>query len=92
MVVPAAMTFDLDLAPKAAGAVALLVTGGLIDRLFERRPKLLVYYGHVASFQIIPEPGAAPVGVNSHARFGLGEITPICGAHSPLPIDPAKLK
>ena len=35
MVVPAAMTFDLDLAPKAAGAVALLVTGGLIDRLFE---------------------------------------------------------
>ena len=62
------MTLDIDLVLKALGAVALLGVGALINHLVERRPRLLVYYGHVASFQLTqPEPDAHPVGVNTHA-------------------------
>jgi hypothetical protein len=62
------MALDLDTALKALGAMALLGAGALINHLMERRPRLLVYYGHVAAFQVTPpEAGAVRVGVNTHA-------------------------
>jgi hypothetical protein len=62
------VTLDIDLVLKALGGVALLGVGALINHFVERRPRLLVYYGHVAAFHITqPEPDATPVWVNTHA-------------------------
>lgn len=37
------------------GPISLLVIGALINRYFERRPKLLVHYGHIAAFKLNDE-------------------------------------
>ena len=60
------MTLDPMVVGGALWSVALLVIGGLITHWFERRPRLLVYYGHVAAFQPHP-PGGQPFGVDTHA-------------------------
>jgi hypothetical protein len=65
---PEDVILDLDLVLKALGSMALLGLGALITYLLERRPRLLVYYGHVAAFQLgQPESGSKPVGVNTHS-------------------------
>lgn len=46
------MIIDLSLVAKIAAPVALLFIGALINRYFERRPKLTTYYGHVSAFRL----------------------------------------
>jgi hypothetical protein len=58
------MTLDWNTALQAVGAVALLAAGAVIDRLFERRPKLLVYYSSIGAFQLTR--GGQQMGVNTH--------------------------
>jgi hypothetical protein len=53
------MAVDLSL-----GGVRILenFVGGLLNRIVERRPRLIAYYGHVGVFQISPPAGAQPPG------------------------------
>jgi hypothetical protein len=43
---------DWTLFANVAWPVALLVIGALINRYFERRPKLITYYGHTSAFRL----------------------------------------
>lgn len=61
------MTVDPSLVLKAVWSVALLGIGALIGQAAERRPRLLVYYGHVAAFQLPGTQGTPPLGLNTHA-------------------------
>jgi hypothetical protein len=43
---------DWSLFSNVAWPIALLVIGALINRYFERRPKLITYYGHTSAFRL----------------------------------------
>lgn len=61
------MSIDWMLVGKIAGPVALLFIGALINRLFERRVRLISYFVHTSAFRITPAAGAAPVPLHTHA-------------------------
>ena len=46
------MKTDWTLFVNVAWPVALLVMGALINRYFERRPRLITYYGHTSAFRL----------------------------------------
>lgn len=46
-----------DLITRIGTPIITLVVGAVISRVFERRPKLIVYYGHVSSFRVKPAEG-----------------------------------
>jgi hypothetical protein len=52
---------NLSLLVKIGGSLFLLVAGAFINRLFERRPRLIVFYGHVGRFHVQPpQPPLSP--------------------------------
>jgi hypothetical protein len=52
---------NLSLLIKIGGSLFLLVAGAFINRLFERRPRLIVFYGHVGRFHVQPpQPPLSP--------------------------------
>jgi len=61
-----ATNIDWKVVGGAAWSVALLVIGGWLNRLYEKRAKLISYFGHVSSFQTTP-PGGVSVQVNAHS-------------------------
>ncbi len=46
------MKTDWALLANIAWPIALLIIGALINRYFERRPKLITYYGHISAFRL----------------------------------------
>jgi len=46
------MKADWNLFANIAWPVVLLVVGALVNRYFERRPKLITYYGHTSAFRL----------------------------------------
>lgn len=46
------MNIDWTLVVKIAGPVETLVLGALINRYFERQPRLITYYGHTSAFRL----------------------------------------
>lgn len=58
------MSIDLSILTQIVVGVLLLFAGGWISRLFERRPRLVVFYGHVGQFRL---QTSAPNIVHTHA-------------------------
>jgi hypothetical protein len=62
------MAADLSL-----GAMRIIenLVGGLLNRIVERRPRLIAFYGHVGVFQVAPPSnapaGAPPIRLHTHA-------------------------
>jgi hypothetical protein len=62
------MAADLSL-----GAMRIIenLVGGLLNRIVERRPRLIAFYGHVGEFRMAPPPnappGSPPAGIHTHA-------------------------
>ncbi len=40
---------------KISTPILLLIFGALVNRYFERRPRLLAFYGHIAAFKLNDE-------------------------------------
>jgi hypothetical protein len=59
------VAIDFSILSKIGIGVFLLFAGGFINRLFERRARLVIFYGHVGRFylQQQPQPGI----VHTHA-------------------------
>ena len=52
------MPLDFSLLYSVTEKVVLVVVGALFNRFFERRPRVIVFYGHVGVFQLHgPQPG-----------------------------------
>src|SRR5437899_1519902 len=47
--------------------VALLVIGAVFNRVYERRPRVVVFYGHIGAFQLLGTQGRPPFGVHTHS-------------------------
>lgn len=62
------MTIDLSLVIDVAEKVLLLAAGAWFGTLFEQRPRLFVYYGHVGVFQLNPAVGSPPPGLAIHTH------------------------
>ena len=61
------MTLDLSVIGQAVWSVVLVVVTAFVTLLVERRPRLVVYYGSIGSFQLpAPGPGKPALGVNTH--------------------------
>lgn len=61
------MTLDISILFRIFESVAAAVFGALALRAIERRPRLVVFYGHIGSFQLQPDvhgPGGA---VHTHS-------------------------
>ena len=54
-----AMPIDWGLVFDIGVPLLCLIVGAAIDQIFERRPKLITYYGHVSSFTLQGAAGAA---------------------------------
>ena len=57
---------DWKIVAGAAWSVALLFIGAWVSRLYEKRAKLISYFGHVSSFRTTP-PGGTPLVVHAHS-------------------------
>ncbi|HXN22853.1 MAG TPA: hypothetical protein VOA41_08950 [Candidatus Dormibacteraeota bacterium] len=57
---------DWKIVVGAVWSVALLFIGPWVSHLYEKRGKLISYFGHVSSFRTTP-PGGAPIVVNAHS-------------------------
>jgi hypothetical protein len=79
---------DWKIVLGAVWSLALLFIGAWVNRRYERRAKLISYFGHVSSFQTTP-PGGAPLVVNAHSvilqNAGRKTATNIRLGHSYLP-------
>lgn len=47
--------------------VACIFIGAIVNKLVERRPRLIVYYGHASSFQVPGQAGNPSFGINTHS-------------------------
>ena len=54
------MAFDFSLAVNIAEKIILLAVGAAGSWLFERRPRLTVFFAHVGEFRISPPTPDAP--------------------------------
>jgi hypothetical protein len=61
------MVIDLSVLGRIAEAAFLVVLGIFINRWFERRPRLVAYYGHVGAFQLQPSGGFPGGPVHTHS-------------------------
>jgi hypothetical protein len=61
------MVIDLSVLGRIVEAAVLVVLGIFINRWFERRPRLVAYYGHVGAFQLQPSGQYPGGGVNTHS-------------------------
>jgi hypothetical protein len=50
------VVIDYSVFSRIGEGIVLLVAGGFITRFFERRARLVVFYGHVGAFQLQPPP------------------------------------
>jgi hypothetical protein len=55
------MAFDFSLAANIAEKIILLAVGAVGTWIFERRPRLTVFFAHVGEFQMTPPPGQQPL-------------------------------
>lgn len=60
------ITVDWKVVGNAVWALAMLFAGAWINRRYERRARLISYYGHVSAFKTTP-PGGTPIQVNAHS-------------------------
>jgi hypothetical protein len=61
------MMIDFSLFGPIAGSLAAAVLGAFVGRAIERRPRVVVYYGHIGEFQLQPS-GQFPGGqVRTHS-------------------------
>jgi hypothetical protein len=58
------VALDYSLVRQIAVGLFLLVAGGLITRFFERRARLVVFFGHVGQFRLQLQP---PGTIHTHA-------------------------
>jgi hypothetical protein len=58
------VAIDISILSKITVGVFLLVAGGLINRIFERRARLVVFYGQIGEFHLNLQP---PGIVRTHA-------------------------
>jgi hypothetical protein len=58
---------DWHLVAQVMIPILSLILGAAIDRVMERRPKLVAYYGHASAFQIAPTGGNPALDVHTHA-------------------------
>jgi hypothetical protein len=49
------LSVDLSLLTSVAEKIGLLFAGGLVGRFFERRARVVVFYGHVGQFRLQPQ-------------------------------------
>jgi hypothetical protein len=61
------MVIDFSLFERIAVPLVTAVLGMLIGRAIERRPRLVVYYGHVGAFQLQPWGQWPGGGVHTHS-------------------------
>ncbi len=54
------MAIDYSVVSQIAAGLVLLVAGALINRFFERRARIVVFYGHVGQFQLRAQQLAPP--------------------------------
>ena len=59
------MSIDWILAATIGGPILALLVGAALDRLLERRPRLLAYYGHVSSFTLRGPSGTSIINTHS---------------------------
>jgi hypothetical protein len=61
------MVIDFSLFGRIAEAVIIAVLGGFAGRAIERRPRVVVFYGHVGAFQLQPSGQLPGGGVHTHS-------------------------
>jgi len=61
------MAIDLSFFARIAEALAIAVLGGLVTRWMEKRPRLIVFYGHIGEFQLQSSGVFAGGGVHTHS-------------------------
>lgn len=61
------MLIDFSLFGRIAEPLVILVLGTFIGRWIEKRPRLVVYYGHVGEFQLQPSGQYPSATVHTHS-------------------------
>jgi hypothetical protein len=61
------MVIDFSLFGRIAETLVTLVVGGFVSRFIERRPRVVVFYGHVGAFQLQPSGQYPGGGVHTHS-------------------------
>lgn len=84
----AGVRMDWTLIREVGIPAGTLVLGVLLDRLFERRPKLVTFYGHVSTFKMNLEAGGV-VDLHAHSiivrNSGRVPLTNVRIGHPHLP-------
>jgi hypothetical protein len=79
---------DWNLAREIAEPILLVFLTIWVTRLFEQRPRLIAFYGHVAAFRAVP-PNGQPIFVNTHSvvlrNTGRQSATNVRLSHHHLP-------
>lgn len=82
------MDIDWNVAATIAAPIIALIAGIWLNRRFEKRPKLISYFGHVSSFNYTPSQGQ-PVRIHTHSvvlrNAGARSSTNVRLHHSFLP-------
>jgi hypothetical protein len=61
------MVIDFSVFGRIAEALVIALLGGWVARAIERRPRLIVYYGHVGEFQLQPSGKFPAAMVHTHS-------------------------
>jgi hypothetical protein len=61
------MVIDFSLFGRIAEALVIAVLGMFVGRAIERRPRVIVFYGHVGAFQLQPSGQLPGGGVHTHS-------------------------
>jgi hypothetical protein len=62
----ATVRFDFSIFSRVAEALIIAVLGGFIARVIERRPRVVVFYGHIGEFHLPPTQGNPALRVHTH--------------------------
>lgn len=85
------MTINWDLVRQIAVPVLMLFVGKYLDRIMQKRPKLLTWFTHSAAFTIQNTPPAPPTVIHTHAivirNSGEKTATNVRVGHHTLPRD-----
>jgi len=60
------MSINWEVVANIAGPLIALFIGAWLNRIVERRPRLVSYYGHISAFRHTP-PGGAPISIHTHS-------------------------
>ena len=61
------MAIDVALLWDIGGKAVAAVVGGVVTYMFEKRTRLLAYYGHVGLFRLNPTPSSPLTAVHTHS-------------------------